>query len=535
MKPVRSVWRCLTFLILLCIANAALAAEAEPPPLKDTYLRQILFVLNPLQTPVTALQIVTYEKADPQVQEILELLGDAEGIRKVLAEDLTVGDQTKASQTEYTVESLLNNYLVATYPSSDEANAALERLARSSLILSATRNMHFELSTYYLDKNPSYPIAPDTKSGTYQWGMNGSSVMNFPAAWAKLTGFGLVGAVDLGIYWDGVPPGTHGDLVENFRSHFSRGAKTGQDEIVTGQFLALDSSAIGETGPDRGHGTHVSGLIAANPIGAIGMRGACPSCSLAMMRFAETADEDVGSQLIVELVRSGANVINLSWGSQAQDTPPNTRPPTYCSDPSYTNTLICLALTLAANRGVAVVAASGNRKAALQFPANQASVIAVGGLQRSGAGATEFWSAGYIPAGNACPNPGTGFVESGSNCSDSGDIGASKFQFVAPALDVLSTTYPGYTRNSLVHCGDRWDPTQPGTTGWYDYLAMGYGTCTGTSMSAPIVAGLVALMRSANPLMSPQDILAVLKRRSQGAVASLMLNMGGVFHLRATL
>ncbi|MBK6394712.1 MAG: S8 family serine peptidase [Betaproteobacteria bacterium] len=81
--------------------------------------------------------------------------------------------------------------------------------------------------------------------------------------------------------------------------------------------------------PPKGHGTHVAGLVAANPpsVGGTGMRGACPECSLSIMKLrnAELSMDRAG-QLISELVRGGVQVVNLSFGSSANN-PYDPRPP----------------------------------------------------------------------------------------------------------------------------------------------------------------------------------------------------------------
>jgi len=499
------------------------AAEAGPDKPEETYRRQLLLVLDPLQTSVTALQIVSNDPSDPEVSKILDVIGPNEGIRKVLIDDLSSEVTQKADRPALSVESLLSNYMVVTYETLDEAARAIQRLKQFALVLNVQPNVRYQSSqTYYLEKNPSY-----SSEGTYQWGTNGSSTMNLPGAWAKLLGFAQIGAVDRGIYWDGAPLSTLKDLAGNFRAHFSRAAKLGQEEITAGQFLALDND-FNEAGSFRGHGTHVSGLMAANPPPSqpIGMRGACPKCSLAMMRFHPDPDEDVGSQLIVELVRSGVQVINLSWGTPAYD-PDSPRPPAYCITSPNDTTLICLALQFAYNRQVAVVAASGNNRAAIQFPANQSTTFAVGGLERNpSSGAEQFWVNGWLTGGGSCPQGGVGVSQTGSNCSDGANVSAGKYQFVAPAKNVLSTTYKGYDYHPDIHCGDLWDPYEEGQPGNSGYLAEGYGTCTGTSMAAPIVAGLIGLMRSANPLLSSVDINAVLKRRSSGGGSVIDSNLG---------
>jgi len=87
---------------------------------------------------------------------------------------------------------------------------------------------------------------------------------------------------------------------------------------------------------------------------------------------------------------------------------------------------------------------------------------------------------------------------------------------------VYSTQYPGETWNALA-CGDYAG----------DSLADGFGLCTGTSMSAPQVTGLVGLLRSVNPLAptgSPSPVAGsgirkLLASTTDRAIAGLGWNM----------
>jgi len=510
----------------------AVPVMSSPLGAEDTKViqRQILIVPNPSRTSVTGVQIAAQEKENAEVARFLELIGPAIGIRKILVNNIAApSGGEKAAVTEPAVETLLENYLLATYESVDDATRALDRLQQSELVLSAAPNIAFHLSTTYLDQTPVY-----TNLGTYQWGTNALSPINAPAAWSLLGGFAQVGSVDNGIYWE-VESGalsTHKDLAENFRIQFSRAIKPNQDPA--GQsFVALDGN-VNEQGA-KGHGTHVAGLIAANPPtnSPTGMRGSCPTCGLTMMRVeGEAAGEDAVGAMFLELVTGGVQVVNLSLGFSASGGDGGPRPPDYCSN--YPSTFMCLALTLASNRGVSVIASSGNNQTAIDFPANQSSVIAVGGLEKVGA-SYAFWTTGYGVSSGPCPQGGVGSPESGSNCSDATDIAAGKYQVVAPALDILSTFFTGATYFEALHCGDQYDPIKPLQAGNQGFLSPSYGTCTGTSMSAPVVSGLVGLARSANPLLGSQDTNAILKRRSSGAGSVIDANFGWGYPLAKEL
>ncbi len=504
---------------LVAVALSLGATAAAVSDESDTVERQVLLLLDPTRTSVRAQQLVQDDYVDSAVRTLFAQISPREGLQKLLMEDLEPGASEPVERESYTPEFLLSNYVVLTFATKDLANRALERFRESNRVLHAAKNARLSYSsTFYLDKDPG-----ESSVGTYQWGTNSLSVINAAAAWDRLRGFAQIGVVDQGVYLDPATQQTHPDLSGNVRKHFSRAAVPGQSGL--GSFFAVDDDIVEAAAddvtqpPPKGHGTHVAGLVAANPpsVGGTGMRGACPECSLSIMKLrnAELSMDRAG-QLISELVRGGVQVVNLSFGSSANN-PYDPRPPGFCVNPSNANDVMCLALTFAKNRGVSIVAASGNNRAALNFPANQPDVLAVGGSELDSEGNTVFWTTGYdelgerVTGGVTCPQVGLGTPEQGSNCSDSADIAAGRYQFLAPALDVLSTFFLGHTYHPALHCGEFYDP-DPNSS----YLEGGYGTCTGTSMAAPVVSGVVGLMRSANPLLYAIDVAAILKRRSTG-------------------
>jgi hypothetical protein len=172
----------------------------------------------------------------------------------------------------------------------------------------------------------------------------------------------------------------------------------------------------------------------------------------------------------------GAQVINVSFGADKLNLD-------FCTTIEGQADPECLAIDHASKRDIALVAASGNWRTYLDFPASDDRVIAVGGFQQNLA----LWdnSPGSFMG---CPLAGGG--ECGSNYT----VPANGFkqELLGSAKAVLSTTYPGYNWNPLLQCGDGF----PGPA-WGN----GEGWCTGTSMSAPQIAGLIGLLRSINPLV----------------------------------
>ncbi len=251
-----------------------------------------------------------------------------------------------------------------------------------------------------------------------------------------------------------------------------------------------------------GHGTHTFGLLGANRFGASSdaMQGTCRHCGIGLIRVARTACVRIGPAdfavasaytptatppAITAFAQSGAQVVNLSLADGLPDG--------YC-DGGATHPY-CVALAFLDANDVLLTASSGNHRADIQFSAADERVVSVGGIDETGT----FWDESPGSQTN-CPfyNPNTpgvpaNEVECGSNYTR--DL-AKRFQeFVAPAKNVRSTFHRDATWNARLSCGDLYG----------DSSADGIGLCTGTSMSAPIVAGVMGLLRSINPLVPKGD------------------------------
>lgn len=211
-----------------------------------------------------------------------------------------------------------------------------------------------------------------------------------------------------------------------------------------------------------GHGTHVSGIIAAdrNGTGTTGVAYNAKIMPLKVLDRQGLADSETGlAEAIYYAVHNGARVINMSLGGD-----PN----------SGIDSNLEAALQFARQSNVSVVIASGNDRqdlSALQpaDPAFAATVrdlaITVGGVDSS--------RRLYI---------------------DSNPAGTRPLDFVvAPGVNVKSTI--------------------PGAD---------YAYYNGTSMATPYVSGTIALMLSANPNLTPAQIENILvSTAAQGVIASL--------------
>jgi serine protease len=342
--------------------------------------------------------------------------------------------------------------------------------------------------------------------------------LSLPGAWAAAGGWGLVGVLDNGV--DAEHPelrssssaqSVGGTRIPggNFLPYFSRnvGGRSQPpdllDELQPSWFVHAyeiecdddDGAVDGKLNMSlAGHGTHVAGLIAANGNDLAGVQGTCRNCGIAAVKRTATFcsletphtlrlgnTPDVDAEGIEHLYKSGAQVINMSFSNNETD----------CQAAS--NNRLCGALSTAWKHDLLMVASAGNaRRNELWFPARDPRVASIGGIDSGG----NFWDES---PGDFSKCPFSGDSECGSNAaSDTGAFTKARQELVAPAKNVRSTFYRGALWNPVIGCGDGYPADDSANSD-------GFGFCTGTSMSAPIVAGLYGLLRSINPLMRAGD------------------------------
>lgn len=178
----------------------------------------------------------------------------------------------------------------------------------------------------------------------------------------------LVGIIDTGI------DASHPDLAPNFDAALSRNF-TVDDPIIDGACatdpdgLCTDPANVDEAG----HGTHVSGTIAA-AINGIGIAGIAPDVTLVNLR----AGQDSGYfflfptlQAYVYAANNGIDVVNMSyytdpWWANCRDNPLDT--PAQQQEQSTIIDASNLALDYAYDHGVTLIAAEGNEHTDLGNP-----------------------------------------------------------------------------------------------------------------------------------------------------------------------
>lgn len=243
-----------------------------------------------------------------------------------------------------------------------------------------------------------------------------------------------------------------------------------------------------------GHGTHVAGLVGANAYDGTTVEGVCKSCGIAIYRivfgrcyngFGVLADlnSDAAAAAFTFLGDTGAQVISNSFGFDPGVSD-------FCG--ANPKNAFCEALDYIESREIIIVAASGNNRNWIDFPAADSRVVAAGGTDE----VLDLWNEDKDPPPHHrddCPHPGLD-DQCGSNRTF--NILDPKQEVVAAARQVYGTMYAGFDWNPGYGCGDSFGP---------GIASDGYGNCTGTSMSAPQIAGVLGLIRSINPLVGAGD------------------------------
>lgn len=205
------------------------------------------------------------------------------------------------------------------------------------------------------------------------------------------------------------------------------------------------------TGPDAMHGTHVSGIVAAIRGNGIGVDGIASNVRIMAVRTVPDGDErdkDVANA-IRYAVDNGANIINMSFGKAY----------------SPQKGAVDDAVKYADAHGVLMIHAAGNDGAdAGEQPSYPTPFYESGGR-----------AANWIDVGAASWKGGDSLVASFST------YGSPEVDVFAPGVDVLSTV--------------------PGN---------GYEREDGTSMAAPMVSGLAALIMAYYPNLTAADVKRII-------------------------
>ncbi len=309
------------------------------------------------------------------------------------------------------------------------------------------------------------------------WGLNNPNGpdINAPEAWDTSVGSQnvIVGVIDTGIDY------THPDLVSNMWRNNLEVAGNGIDDDGNGYVDDIYGADFvnndGDPWDDHYHGTHVAGTIGGSGDNEVGVAGVNWSVKLMGLKFLDAS----GSGWT-----SGA-VAAVYYAIQLKQRGENIRVLNASFGGGGYSRAMRDALVEADAAGIMFVAAAGN--SALDNDVNN-----------------------VYPANYEVPNIiSVAAVTSSGGLASFSDYGATKVHLGAPGQSIASTI--------------------PSALGSYAYLS-------GTSMAAPHVSGVAALVLSVNPSLAPSALRDLLMSSSQ-SLASLSGKTvsGGMVNAQAAL
>ncbi|AHM59856.1 subtilisin-like serine protease [Flammeovirgaceae bacterium 311] len=255
------------------------------------------------------------------------------------------------------------------------------------------------------------------------------------------------------------------EQIEEYNDYLSRYLKYNLNpdfdprHIVGDNYNNLQERSYGNAlveGPDAEHGTHVAGIVAANRQNEIGVEGVAAPVKIMVLRAVPNGDErdkDIANA-IRYAVDNGARVINMSFGKA------------YSPDKAVVDE----AVRYASDKGVLLVHAAGNDGKNIDTENNYPTKRYLG---------TKGVADNWLEVGASAWGSGNTFVGTFSN------YGRKTVDIFAPGVDLYSTV-PDSEYRSL----------------------------SGTSMAAPVVSGIAALVMAYYPDLSAQQVRDIIMKSS---------------------
>jgi subtilisin family serine protease len=331
------------------------------------------------------------------------------------------------------VQSFPDGPAAVVFKSPAARDAALGQLSAKPWVVYAEANSPLQSQAQILPNDPSFQQL---------WGLNSGNDVDIdaPEAWAQLGSAAAAGAGVLVAVLDTGIDLTHVDLQGRIYVNTGEIPGNGYDDDRNGYIDDYNGwnfvARTGDVTDDNGHGTHVSGTIAAASNGT-GVVGVAPGATILPLKI---LDADGGGttldavNAIYFAAARGARVINASWGG-----------PGYSQSMADAIRSVGQPAGSATGKGVVFVTAAGNdgtnNDNRASYPANN-----------------RFGTTLSVAA-----------VDSSGRLASYSNTGARTVDLAAPGSSIVSTV-PG-----------------------------GYASYSGTSMASPHVAGIVALAAAQNP------------------------------------
>ncbi len=233
-----------------------------------------------------------------------------------------------------------------------------------------------------------------------------------------------------------------------------------------------NANVIGPNKDSAEHGTHVSGIIAAERNNGIGMNGVASNVEIMPIRAVPNGDEyDKDIALAIRYaVDNGASIINTSFGKY------------YSTHPEW----VWDAIAYAAKNNVLIVNAAGNESFNIDNPEHS---VFPNDVNSEGKEISDT----FITVGALAPSNGADMVAGFSN------YGSEHVDVFAPGDDIWSC----YPNNKYEFAG-------------------------GTSMAAPAVSGVAALVRSYFPEMKAKEVKQLLMNSGTPIQTEVAVESGAV-------
>lgn len=364
---------------------------------------------------------------------------------------------------------------------SDQANFLASALKGGAITSGAADAVITQAPVSVVEADASEAAGPVTDAlyPNIQWAPQSVAA---PAAWAAgYKGRGVrVAVIDGGVY------GAHVDLVANVDAAAAR-------SFVPGAAGSCEVRWNCDTGTFW-HGTHVSGIIAA-PINGIGVVGIAPEATIVPVKALHAGSGSFGSviaAIIYAATEGRADIINMSLGAVFNRGG---------REAAELTSLLNRAVNFASSQGTLVISAAGNSGLDVDHtgnvvvtPAQSGNGLAVSstGPFGFGYGATNFSRfSSYSNWGNSLVSlagPGGDFAwPTNEFCTKTTALGAAVTR-PCWVFDMVISTARGTTVNGA------------------------YSWAAGTSMAAPAVAAVAALIKQKHPTASVGELKTRLMR-----------------------
>ncbi len=355
---------------------------------------------------------------------------------------------------------MLDNWVLA--KSADNPVETAKNIYESGVVAAAEPSFEFEIENYGLE-------APNDPYFAQQWYIDN---VNIQDAWVHLIGNGIVPGtgVKVAIIDDGF------DIKhEDFEGRFSDWKDTGINSTV--EMYSPQANK---------HGTACAGIIGAKTDNGKGVAGICPECPLIGIRYnANSLIDSLALTSFAEALKFDPAVISCSWGPRSSEPAGN---------PTFGQPIQEMLNNAAKNgrggKGTVIVFAVGND--GYDFTTNNGlasneSILSVG----------------------ACDS--SGIRTSYSNFGSKLDVLTPSTKGMSAAGDGIYTVDNYYTASQGTDmAGYNYYPLTNG-----DKEGKYYSNFNGTSASAPIAAGIAALIISANPDITALQVINLIKNTAE--------------------